>query len=176
MLLSELTLLADSRELVSIERDCHDEELTGFVCYLSDSLVTMQLFANDGNYQGFAAFEFDQISEVFWGNREHKAIRHLIDGRESPKQPQLESTDFASAIIELNQHYPSVCLHSSSDEDLYDIAHIEAIDERWCKLLTFSTMKSLSRTYKIIRTELITRIVVDSPYQNSIVELHSVNI
>lgn len=173
MLLSELQQLTDSRELVSIERDCHDEELTGLISYLSDSLVTMQLFANEGDYEGFAAFEFDQISEVFWGNREHKAIRHLIDSKQAPKEVKLESSDFASAIAELNQNYSSLCLHSSNDEDRYDIAHIEASDEHWCKILTFSTMKSLSRTYKMIKTELITRVVVDSPYQNSIVELHS---
>ncbi len=175
MLLTELQSLVESCELISIERDCHDEELTGFIRYLSDSLVTMQLFDNEGNYEGFAAFEFSQISEVFWGNREHKAIRHLIDSKPAPKEVRLESTDFASAIQELNQQFPSLCLHSSNDEDRYEIAHIEASDEDWCKILAFSTMKSLSRTFKLIKRDVITRVVVDSPYQNAIVDLHSLD-
>lgn len=173
MLLPELRKLADSNELISIKRDCHDEELTGLISYLSDSLVTMQLFANEGEYEGFAAFEFSQIEEVFWGDREHKAIRHLIDSKQASKPIELESTDFASAMAELNQQHSSLCLHSSNDEDSYDIAHIEAFDENWCKILTFSTMKTLSRAHKMIKTELVTRVVVDSPYQHSIVELHS---
>lgn len=173
MLLSELQKLAEEGELVSIERDCHDEELTGLISDLSDSLVAMQLFANEGEYQGFAVFEFDQISEVFWGNREHKAIRHLVDARQIPKRIEFKSTDFVSVMAELNQNHTSLCLHLANDEDRYDIAHIESFDENWSKILTYSPMRSLSRTYKMIRTDLITRIVVDSPYQKSIVELHA---
>lgn len=172
MLLQELEKLAAANELVSIERNCHDEELTGLLRHVSDSLITMHLFANAGDYEGFAAFEFDQIEEMFWGNREHRAIRLLIDARPTPKDLDLESTDFTSVIDEFNNSYPSLCLHSSNNEDRYDIAHIEERDDDWCKILTFSTMKSLSRTYKMIETDRITRVVVNSPYQNGIVDLH----
>ena len=89
-----------------------------------------------------------------------------------PDCPTLNSGNLFDAIRELNKTHPSVCLHSSNDEDRYDIGKIEKCDENWCKLLTFSTMKTLSRTLKLIRTDLITRVVVDSPYQNSIVSLH----
>lgn len=172
MLLQELEKLAAANELISIERNCHDEELTGLLCHVSDSLITMHLFANAGDYEGFAAFEFDQIEELFWGNREHKAIRMLVDARPAPENVNLDSIDFANAIDELNRSHPSLCLHSSNSEDRYDIAHIEERDDNWCKILTFSTMKSLSRTYKMIKTDLITRVLVNSPYQIDIVYLH----
>ncbi|MEM8671692.1 MAG: hypothetical protein AAGG48_29510 [Planctomycetota bacterium] len=172
MLLQELEKLAAANELVSIERNCHDEELTGLLCHVSDSLITMHLFASAGDYEGFAVFEFDQVEEMFWGNREHRAIRLLVDARGAPQNVNLESTDFASAIDELNRSYASLCLHSSNDEDHYEIAHIEERDDNWCKIQTFSPMKSLSRTYKMIKTDLITRVVVNSPYQIDIVNLH----
>lgn len=176
MLLAELQNLAKTRELVSIARDCHDEEVTGFVEFVSEDLVTMQLFDNAGLYVGFAVFEFDQICEVFWGNREHRALRQLIDSREPPPAVELEADDFLSAVFELNDRFPSVCLHPADDEDHYEIANIEACDEDWCRILTFSPMKTLSRTSKLIRTESITRVVVQSAYQDSIVALHSLDI
>lgn len=176
MLLEELQQLSEEQELVSIARDCHDEEITGFVESVSPSLVSMQLFDNAGLYLGFAVFEFDQICEVFWGNREHAALRHLIDGRESPPPVALESDEFLPAVFELCDRFDSVCLHPADDEDHYEIATIEACDEDWCKILTFSPMKTLSRTTKLIRTESIARVVVQSPYQESIVALHAMDL
>ena len=173
MLLDELKQLAQNNELVSITRNCHDEELTGLLRTVSDSIVTISLFGNEGGYEGFAVFEFNQIEELYWGNREHKAIRNLVDSHVIPDFPSLNSDNFLDALKELNKTYQSVCLHSSNDEDRYEIGKIERLNKNWCKLLTFSTMKTLSRMQKIIRTDLITRVVVDSPYQNSIVSLHS---
>ncbi|MBX2853222.1 MAG: hypothetical protein KTR15_15920, partial [Phycisphaeraceae bacterium] len=173
MLLEELYKLADAGELISVERDCHDVELTGLLSHVSDSLIAMHLFTNEGDFDGIAIFKFDQIEEVYWGNREHKAIQLLID--QSVELPHIEVAhdDFFSAIVELNAKYPSICVHSAHAESRYDIAHIEDYDHDWCKILTFSPMKSLSRTYKLIQSQSISRIVVESPYQNGIVRLHS---
>ena len=173
MLLTELENLSASSELISIDRNCHDEELTGIVCFVSDTVISMQLFSDGGFYRGFAVFEFDQVAEVYWGNREHRAIRHLIDQNSRPEPIVLSSTSFLESMLELNEKYSSVSIHSSNDEDRFDIAKIVSSDENWCKIQTFSAKRTLSPMTKIIKTELITRIVVESPYQNQIVELHS---
>lgn len=176
LLFSELKQLAEARELISIERDCHDEELTGFIGTLTENMVSMQLFNNDGEFDGFTFFQFSQITQVFWGNREHQAILHLTKQKSAPEMPILVSSDLSDAILELNQRYSSLCFHEAHDEDRFNVAVIEEHDEDWYKIQTFSIRKSLSRLNKIINANTISRVVVDSPYQNRIVELHTLGL
>ncbi len=173
MLVPELKKLKLQSQLVSIERDCHDEELTGYICDIDDQITSMHLFDNDGVYEGFTVFETEQITEVYWGNREHLAIAHLASQNAPKTTPKLESKDFQEIITEFNSKHESLCFHAGGNEDAYDIASITEFDDTWFKLKTFSIKKSLSPLHKLILRESITRIVVNSPYQNKIVELHS---
>ena len=56
MLITKLLRLKLQSELVSIERYCHDEELTGFICDANDEITSMTLYDNEGNYIGFTVF------------------------------------------------------------------------------------------------------------------------
>jgi hypothetical protein len=173
MLATELKKLTLQSEIISIERDCHDEELTGILCDTNFHVTTMHLYTNEGEYDGFTVFETNQITEVFWGNREHKAIAHLVKKNAAVKAPKLVAKEFPDIMIELGTKYSSLCFHPVNFEDKFDIGVIKKHDKEWLKIRTFGVKKSLSRLYKLLLKESISRIVVDSPYQNQIVELHA---
>lgn len=172
MLSIELKKLKLKQELVSIERNCHDLELTGFIGDITDELVTMLLVDDEGVYSGFTVFNPDQIEEVYWGNREHKAIAALARQYKEIDIPKVKSTSFFASILEFNERFSSVCIHEFHEEESFLIAEIDSYDAEWIKLNTFGTRKSLSRMHKMIQKSAISRIVVDSPYQNGIVHLH----
>ncbi len=173
LLIPELKKLQLQSEVISLERNCHDEELTGIICRIDDNITTMHLYTDDVDYGGFTAFETDQITEIYWGNREHQAISHLISEGKAVKKPKLESKRFQDIIIELGTKNKSVCFHMGSCEGKFDIGQIVKYDHEWLKIYTFGIKKSLSRMYKLILRESVSRIVIDSPYQNKIVGLHA---
>jgi hypothetical protein len=173
MLVPELKKLKLQSELISIERDCHDEELTGIICDINENITSMHLYTDDGAYDGFTVFKTEQIIEVFWGNREHQAISHLISQAEFVTTPKFESKEFQDIIIELGTKFESICFHVEDNEEKYDIGKIVKYDDDWMKIHTYAITKSLSRMYKLILREPISRIVINSPYQNKIVGLHA---
>ncbi len=171
MLISELVKLKNSKELISIERDCHDEELTGYLVNITEQVVVMNLVDNDGLYEGLTVFETEQINEVFWGNREHKAINHLANKQTFPDLLSFNVTSFQETILELSKSSKSISIHCHYSEEKFDICEITKYDDNWFKIKTFGIKKTLSRMDKLFCRECISRVVVNSPYQNSIVEL-----
>lgn len=176
MLLKELRTLKIGRMLVSIERDCNNEEITGFILDVSDDLLAMSLYTESGSFDGYSVFPVSQIDEVFWGNREHNAIRASISEVQSSLPLKLSSKKFRDLIIEINDLYDSICIYSHHDEKNFDIAKIESHDKEWLKIQTFGPKRTLSRMSKIKRFDSISRIDVDGPYQNKIVELHGTDL
>ena len=174
MLVSELRELKRQSKLVSVERNCHDEELTGVICHIDDSVIAMHLYDDNGEYEGFTVFETEQVTEVYWGNREHRAIHYLASYNLPVETPTFKNETFQDIILELNSSCTSVCLHTSDSENEFDIVKILKSDEDWFKVQSFAIKKSLSPLVKLIARENITRVVVNSPYQTKIVELHSV--
>ncbi|MBU6954585.1 hypothetical protein [Hahella sp. HN01] len=171
MLIKELNALKENQELVSIERNCHDEELTGFIHTATEDVIIMSLFSNDGDYEGIAIFETDQISEVYWGNREHKAIASLIDTSQEINFPKVKGKIFPDILIELNNAYGSLCLYQHHSEARFDVGQIIDHDD-WLKVHALGNKKSLSPLYKLIQKDDISRVDIDSPYQKKIVNLH----
>ncbi|MGK0291425.1 MAG: hypothetical protein ACI86H_002893, partial [bacterium] len=133
-------------------------------------------YTDDGNYDGFTIFKTNQIVEVFWGNREHQAISNLIAQSEPVTLPRVASKGFQNIIVELSEKFGSVCIHSGHYESKFDIGVIEKYDEECFKVHTYATQKTLSRMYKILLRESISRVVINSPYQTKIVGLHSAKI
>ncbi|MBV1928845.1 MAG: hypothetical protein KUG81_04970 [Gammaproteobacteria bacterium] len=172
MLLTQLKELQLQSELISVNRSCHDEELTGIVCGADDNITSMHLYDNDGVYDGFTIFETYQVEEIFWGNREHKAISYLIEDKKKLYTPKLESKEFKEAIIELNSHFSSISFYASNDEDNFHMGKIESHDGTWLKINTFAIKNSLSPMKRLMQWESISRVDVNSPYQNKIVDLH----
>lgn len=173
MIISELKKIILQSELVSIERDCHDEELTGFVCEANENIVVMKLFTDDGDYDGFTVFETSQINEIYWGNREHKAIAHLVSKNETRNSiPKFKKEEFKDIIIEAGKSYENICIYLAGSEENFDIAQILESDNVWVKIHTYGVKSSLSRKYKMQLVDDISRIVIGSPYQNKIVSLY----
>ena len=67
-------------------------------------------------------------------------------------------------------------MHVYNNEDSYDIGEIVKNDDEWFKLYCYGTKKTLTRMHRIMKRESISRVVVDSPYQNGIVSLHSIKL
>lgn len=172
MLLNELRKLKKNQTFLSVERDCGEDELTGYVLVVNKQFVVMSLYDSTGGFDGFTMFETDQIDEVYWGNREHKAIELLVNSSSSKPLPKFEASKFVDAMSEVNSAFSSLCLYSHHSENHFDIAHITAADTKWLKLHTFGKKGNLSRLTKMIRVDAISRVDFDSPYQNGIVHLH----
>ena len=176
MIVKELKKLILQSELVSIERDCNDEDLRGIVAFVTVNLCGMHLFTDQGEYDGFTLFETTQIEEVYWGNREHKAIKACI-----PKDlikyetPNITSNHFIDAILDLSQFSKSLCFYQYGDEDMFCIGEILDKDEEWLKLNAWGVKKSLSRKQILLKIGNISRVVANSPYQLQIVNLHSID-
>ena len=172
MLLKTLTQLQLQKKLISIDRDCHNEELTGHLVTFNTEFVLFKEITEDGRYDGFSLFETDQIEQLFWGNREHDAIAALIPEGEKVKTPKLTANTFEEAIIELNALYSSLCIFEHHDEDSFAVANITEYDHEWLSLKTYGPKRSLSAMEKLIKLENVSRVSVDSLYQNNIVALH----
>ncbi len=173
MLIAALKKLQLQAEMVSLERSCHDEALTGLIKSVTEHIICMHLYTNEGEYDGFTVFETEQVTEVIWGNREHKAIAAGVS--QSTKQPSWKygNKKFATVLSELSQSGHSICLHEYHDEDEFDIADIVEYSDGWIKARCYGTRKSLSMMDKLIRVDELSRIVLNSPYQNQIVDLHA---
>ncbi len=172
MLIKELAQLQLQKKLISVDRDCHDEELTGIIISANDSFVLFQEITEDGVFDGFTIFETTQIDEVYWGNREHESIAALIDKDISVVIPKLDSETFSDAVIELSKLYSNICIFKYHDEDTFSIATINSYDDDWLNISTFGPKRSLSRMEKIMKSDSISRVSVDSPYQKNIEKLH----
>jgi hypothetical protein len=65
MLIKELKTLIRQKKLISIDRDCHDEELTGILLSCNDSFTLLQEVTEDGVFDGYTVFQTSQIEEVY---------------------------------------------------------------------------------------------------------------
>ena len=172
MLKNELKVLKEKSEYVSIERSCHDEEISGVISQVGSDLVTMSLYTSDGIFDGFCVFEVAQIEEVFWGNREHQAISELIKSRGAKPSLNINSDSFDDAVLELSSKFETLCIYKHNDEDNFDIVSIIDNNDGWLKVSCYGPKKSLSVLQKLIPIASISRIVADSPYQKDILFLH----
>ncbi len=175
MLISELKQLQLRSETITIERDCSDDCLLGLISQVGGDFTAMHLFTDEGLYNGFSLFEIDQITQVYWGNREHSAIAHQISKAEPVTTPKIYSQTFQDAVIELDKAFDSTCFFEDG-ENGFDVGKIEKYDDEWIKIQTFSNKKSLSPLKMLILREEITQVVVNSPYQNQLVELHKMGL
>lgn len=172
MLVQEIKKLQLKRELVSIRRNCADEDQTGIFEFVNDEVGVFSLYCDEGEFDGFTVFYIEQIYELMWGNMEHKSIASLIKNNGAKPKLLLESTTFESLFKEATEKYSSLCLYHDDEEGSFDIAKVEGVSDGWAKILTYGPKRSLSQLYKLIETENIMRFTVDSPYQNNIVHLH----
>ncbi|WNO09145.1 hypothetical protein [Teredinibacter sp. KSP-S5-2] len=173
MLLNELRKFKLKKELITLRRDCGDDDITGEVIDVNENYVVFILWTDDGLYDGTTVFEIDQINEVLWGNREHESIKLLVE--KFGKRPvfEFESIEFEKVVLEAFSKYKHLSIYHEHGEDSFDICSLDEVDEYWLKILTYGPMKTLSRLGKIIKSENILRFTIDSPYQNNIVSLHS---
>lgn len=91
---------------MSIDRDCHDEELTGFVLEANKKFVVMSLYTNDDEFDG-------------WGNREHDAIKALIGNGDTIAMNKLKSTVLNNAILEINTDFSSLNIYTFNNRSVW---------------------------------------------------------
>lgn len=171
--IKELKELQLKSELITIELDCLDEEIIGLVSSVNVSITTMHQYAQNGDYEGFAVFETSNIESFYWGNREHKAIASHIDKDKKVITPSLKADSFKEAVLELNENYDSLEIYAKFDGTKFNVGNIIEHDNMWFKLYGYGNRQTLSRQYKLYLWEDLHRVVVNSPYQNQILELHN---
>lgn len=171
MLIQEIKKLQLQKELVSIRRGCSDEDQTGRFEFINHEIALFSLYSDEGEFDGYTFFYVNQITEIMWGNREHKSIATLIENRSKPKL-LLGSESFVALLKEAAAKYDSLCIYHTDEEDSFDIAKILDISDGWVKIQTYGPKRTLSKLFKLIELESIVRVTVDSPYQNNIVRLH----
>ena len=177
MIVAELQKLKEDKTLISIERSgVSDDELTGFVLHTDDNLVIMRMYSDDGDYEGMTVFPTSQITEVFWGNRTHLAIHHLIEDLKSWDELTIDSVGLGDVVEELCSRYEAVGLMENGDEDRFDVAKYVGQDEEWLKLECYGTKKTLSKLTKLVKLDSISRVEFDTPYIRKIMKLHGTNL
>lgn len=172
MIIAELKKLKLQEEMVSIKRDCSEDDLTGIIEFVTNEVVALRLYTGDGLFDGFTIFEISQISEVLWGNREHNAVALLTQKYGEKRRLSVTGETLLEIASELSNVKTSICLYTSFGEDNFDICKIISSDEDWLKVDAFGSIDTLSNLTKLIQTTSILRITVDSPYQDKVVELH----
>jgi len=172
MIIPELKKLKLQEELVSIKRDCSDDNLTGFVEFVTDEVLALRLYTEDGLFDGFTVFEISQITEVIWGDREHKAMALLTQKYGEKRRLTVTGQSLIEIAVELSNIKSSIYLYQDYNEDNLDLCKILSSDEEWLKLETFGTIDTLSKSTKLIHTSSVCRVTIDSPYQDKIIELH----
>jgi hypothetical protein len=172
MIIAELKKLKLQEEMVSIKRDSSEDDLTGIVEFVTDEVVALRLYTEDGLFDGFTLFEISQITEVIWGDREHKSIALLTQKYGEKRRLSVTGQTLSELAIELSNSKGSIYLYHDFNEDNLDLCKIISSDEEWLKLDVFGSSDTLSKSTKLIQTSSILRITVDSPYQDKIVELH----
>jgi hypothetical protein len=172
MIIPELKKLKLQEELISIKRDCSEDDLIGVVEFVTDEVLALRLYTEDGLFDGFTLFEIDQITEVLWGDREHKAIALLTQKYGEKRRLTVTGQSLVEIAIELSRIKSSIYLYHNYNEDNLDLCKIISGDEEWLKLETFGTIDTLSKSTKLIQTASVFRVTVDSPYQDKIIELY----
>lgn len=171
MIKSELKKLQLAKTIVSIERNCHDEELTGFIASVNDQLIAVTEVSDEGEYIGVSVFCLSQVTELYWGNRVHQAIELLAREEKIPTF-SLASKSLKNAATELQQKFGYVSVYKHHEEGSYSIGEIVASDNEWFKLHTYGLKVSLSRKHHMYQWEDISRVSANSSYEEKTIMLH----
>ncbi len=172
MFLSELKQLKLRSQPVRLQRDCHDDDLEGVLSVVTDDFIGMHLYTVDGAYDGFCLFKLEQVTEITWDKPAHRNLAILINNQPPVNTPKLKSKTFLAALQELNDSHDCLCLHNYDNEDFFDVAHILDADEYWFKLAAYGNTETAGPAQKMVRIDDISRVVVNSPYQNNVMALH----
>lgn len=172
MIIPELKKLKLQEELVSIKRDSSEDDLIGVVEFVTDEVLALRLYTEDGLFDGFTIFEISQITEVIWGDREHKSIARLTQKYGEKRRLTVTAETLVEIAVELSGIKSSIYLYHDFNEDNLDLCKIISSDEEWLKLDVFGTSDTLSKSTKLIQASSVLRVTVDSPYQDKLVELH----
>ncbi|MCL6269573.1 hypothetical protein M3P05_06415 [Sansalvadorimonas sp. 2012CJ34-2] len=172
MLLNELTALKKASELVTIVLDSCTDQLTGIIHTTNNRVTALVLYCEEGEYQGWTFFETDQINEIYWGDREHRAIASLIDNNLQRVLPIKNNATFSSCVVELGRRLECVGLYTFREEEGFDLVKIVDFSSEWLKVMAYGTKSTLSSGWKIIPREEVCRIEIDSPYINKTAQLH----
>jgi hypothetical protein len=172
MIISELKKLKLQEELITIKRDCSEEHLTGYVEFVNEEVLALRLYTEEGLFDGNTIFEIHQISEIVWGDREHKAIASLIQKYGEKRRLSVTGESLVEIAVELSKVKTSLYLYHDFNEENLDLCKIISSDEEWLKLDVFGTSDTLCKSTKLIQSTSLIRITVDSPYQDKMVELH----
>jgi hypothetical protein len=177
MIVTELLKHQADQTLVSVERsDVSDDEIRGFILRADDDLVVMSMYSSDGEYEGLTLFPTSQITEVAWGNRELKAIRHLIVDDVQNNTPYIEGIELGEIIEELSRKYECVALMENGDESYFDVARLASYDQEWLKLECYGNKRTLSKYTKLTRVDNISRVEFDTIYVQRILRLHKTDL
>ncbi len=176
MFKKELKELQLKQELVGFTRDCSDDILYGLIARVGSDYIAMNNYYGDGGYAGFTIFLLDQITGVKWGTRDCKARSHIIRKNGIDEVPEFSCDAFEDIIIELGQKSESTEFYYEDDDEDFQLGKVVEHDNKWIKIKTFGTRHTLTQGFELIPLKDILRIVVNSPYQKEIIELHNTDL
>ena len=161
------------KTVITVGRDevC-DEQVTGVLADVNEDFVLMKMVSDAGEFDGFTVFPIGQITEVIWGNREHRCIAELLKKKTTISSPPITLDSIEGILAQLREEYDAVALMADGDETEFDVAQIITVDEDWVKIHCYGTTKTLSRIHKIVSIDSFSRIEFDTPYINKLLYLH----
>ncbi|WP_281649241.1 hypothetical protein [Parendozoicomonas sp. Alg238-R29] len=174
MLVKELESLKAAGELITLHLEGDEEALTGIVHTVNNRVTAMILFSDNGDYEGWTLLDTSSVTDLFWGNREHRAIARLIDTSFERVLPMKSRMSFDHSVVELGCRLECIGMFTCADEgdEHFTMGRVLEYDGHWLKVQTLGAKDTLSLGWKMIPRENVVRIEVDSPYMNRLLMLH----
>jgi len=174
---STLTKLQSEDILVDVFTDHFDESLYGFIRNFNDKYLLLEIYDDNGFYDGIIVFKREDITRIKWDNNGIKSHAQLIT-----RHKQIE--DFANIKIDnleiiiksISDYYDCLTIMIQDIEsDWTIVGQVIDMDDDTIIVNEFGTMSTLDRGMLMISSADVTRIGAGSIYEKNLLKTHIKN-
>ena len=174
VLAKSLESLMNDQCVVDLYRDhLSSESLTGVISGLSEEFVHLSLISDSGLSNGLAVCFVNDLTRVRWQGNERNSILLLSKAFGSVLvAPKLKLDSIGSVLRSVADAYGYVnVLTERMDSEVSFIGKVVQLDDEALLLDSFGTFSSRDRSSLLVRTNEITRVDADAPYERSVAYL-----
>ncbi len=162
-----ITKLIEEQCFCDLFDDGSEESFYGFITGYSDSLIQIDLFDEEGRFDGVLILQIDDVSRIRWGSREIELTQKLVGERLETSKIDLQSLRTAAHDLSSHFGYIAVTL-GAHDSELMLIGEIENEDDHFLLLHEYGTRARDDRSHCIVRWSDITRIQAGGTYEKNL--------
>lgn len=163
-----------SKKILDIFRDhLEAETIRGRILSISDALLQVEKFSDEGEYDGVSFIRMRDITRVRSGGREREFIERIaLKSNRRPSIIVLPDQNLWEAAVAIQKEAGYVVLLVEDiDPEICFIGEITAHDEEFVLLKEFGTLKTQDRRELIVERHAITRVDFDGGYETTIASI-----